>query len=45
MLIAEDAFLAEPHVNIGLILGDGISVTWPFYISRLKAKEADGRSA
>ena len=39
VLIAEDAFLAEPHVNVGLILGDGISVTWPFYMSLLKAKE------
>jgi enoyl-CoA hydratase len=39
VLIADDAFLAEPHVNVGLILGDGISVTWPFYMSLLKAKE------
>jgi enoyl-CoA hydratase len=39
VLIAEDAFFAEPHVNIGLVLGDGISVTWPLYMSLLKAKE------
>jgi len=39
VLIAEDAFLAEPHVNIGLAVGDGISVTWPFFMSLLKAKE------
>lgn len=39
VLIAEDAFIAEPHVNIGLVVGDGISITWPFYMSLLKAKE------
>ena len=39
VLIADDAFIAEPHVNIGLVLGDGISITWPFYMSLLKAKE------
>lgn len=39
VLIAETAFLAEPHVNIGLVLGDGISITWPLYASLLKAKE------
>lgn len=39
VLVAEDAFFAEPHVNIGLVMGDGISVTWPFFTSLLKAKE------
>lgn len=39
VLMAEDAFFAEPHVNIGLVLGDGIALTWPFYMSLLKAKE------
>ena len=39
VLIADTAFIAEPHVNVGLILGDGISVTWPFYLSLQKAKE------
>ena len=39
VLIAEDAFFAEPHVNIGLAIGDGISVTWPLFMSLLKAKE------
>ncbi len=39
VLIAEDAFFAEPHVNIGLVMGDGISITWPLYMSLLKAKE------
>ncbi len=39
VLIGEDAFIAEPHVNIGLVLGDGISITWPLCMSLLKAKE------
>lgn len=39
VLIAEDAFFAEPHVNIGLVIGDGISITWPLCMSLLKAKE------
>ena len=39
VLMAEEAVFIEPHVNIGLILGDGLSVTWPFYMSLLKAKE------
>jgi enoyl-CoA hydratase len=39
ILMSEAAFFAEPHVNIGLILGDGLSVTWPFYMSMLKLKE------
>lgn len=39
VLIADTAFIAEPHVNVGLVLGDGISVTWPFYLSLQKAKE------
>lgn len=39
VLIADGAFFAEPHINIGLVVGDGISVTWPLYMSMLKAKE------
>lgn len=39
VLIADGAFFAEPHINVGLVLGDGISVTWPLYMSMLKAKE------
>lgn len=39
VLIADTAYFAEPHVNVGLVLGDGISVTWPLYMSMLKAKE------
>lgn len=39
VLISETAFLAEPHINIGLVVGDGISVSWPLYTSLLRAKE------
>ena len=39
VLISDEAFIAEPHVNIGLVLGDGISITWPLCMSLLKAKE------
>ena len=39
VLIADTAFFAEPHVNVGLVIGDGISVTWPLFMSLLKAKE------
>jgi enoyl-CoA hydratase len=39
VLMSEKSFLAEPHINIGLIVGDGISVSWPLYTSLLRAKE------
>jgi enoyl-CoA hydratase len=39
VLIAETAFFAEPHVNVGLVVGDGISITWPFLLAMNKAKE------
>jgi enoyl-CoA hydratase len=39
VLMAETAFIAEPHVNIGLVIGDGIAVTWPFQASMTKIKE------
>ena len=39
VLMSEDAFIAEPHINIGLVVGDGISVSWPLYMSLLRAKE------
>lgn len=39
VLMSERAFIAEPHVNIGLVVGDGISVSWPLYMSLLRAKE------
>ena len=39
VLMSENSFLAEPHINIGLVVGDGISVAWPLYTSLLRAKE------
>ena len=39
VLMSDKAFMAEPHVNIGLVVGDGISVSWPLYMSLLRAKE------
>lgn len=39
VLMAETAFIAEPHANVGLVIGDGISVTWPFLLAMNKAKE------
>ncbi|CAM4174737.1 putative enoyl-CoA hydratase echA8 [Mycobacterium basiliense] len=37
--IARDAFLADPHVQVGLVAADGGPLTWPLQISLLLAKE------
>ncbi|MGE0795716.1 MAG: enoyl-CoA hydratase/isomerase family protein [Acidimicrobiia bacterium] len=39
VLIAEDAFMADPHVGVGLVAADGGAVLWPLLMSYLKAKE------
>ncbi|MCU1452678.1 MAG: hypothetical protein JWN46_824 [Acidimicrobiales bacterium] len=39
VLIADTAYMADPHVSVGLVAGDGGTVTWPFYMSMLQAKE------
>ena len=39
VLISDTTFLADPHVSVGLVAGDGSAVTWPFLTSMLKAKE------
>lgn len=39
VLIAESAYLADPHVGIGLTAADGGAPTWPLMMSMLKAKE------
>ena len=39
VLIAESTYLADTHVNIGLVCGDGGAVAWPLLINFLKAKE------
>src|SRR3984885_9474929 len=37
--IAEDAYLADPHVQVGLVAADGGPLTWPLHISLLLDKE------
>jgi enoyl-CoA hydratase len=39
VLMAEDAFLADPHVSVGLTAADGGAPTWPLLMSLLRAKE------
>jgi enoyl-CoA hydratase/carnithine racemase len=39
VLIADSTYMADTHVNVGLVAGDGGVVTWPFMMSMLKAKE------
>lgn len=38
VFIAESTFMADTHVNIGLVAGDGGAATWPLMMSILKAK-------
>jgi enoyl-CoA hydratase/carnithine racemase len=37
--IAESTFMADTHVNVGLVCGDGGAATWPLLMGLLKAKE------
>ena len=37
--LAETAYLADPHVQIGLVAADGGPLTWPLHTSLLFAKE------
>jgi enoyl-CoA hydratase len=37
--MAESTFIADTHVNVGLVCGDGGAVAWPLMMSLLKAKE------
>lgn len=37
--IAETAYLADPHVQVGLVAADGGPLTWPLHTSMLVAKE------
>ena len=38
VFIADHAFVADPHVAVALVAGDGAAVTWPAYTSLLKVK-------
>jgi len=39
VFIAEDTFVADPHVASALVAGDGGAVTWPAYASLLRVKQ------
>jgi enoyl-CoA hydratase len=39
VLIAEDTFLMDPHVGVGLVAADGGALAWPLMTSILRAKE------
>jgi len=39
VLIAEGAYIADPHVSVGLTAADGGAPTWPLVMSLLRAKE------
>ncbi len=39
VLIADTAFMADPHVNAGLVAADGGAILWPLVMSYLHAKE------
>ncbi|WP_297595018.1 enoyl-CoA hydratase-related protein [Mycobacterium sp.] len=39
VVIAEDAYIADPHVTVGVVAGDGGASLWPSFMSMLLAKE------
>ena len=39
VLMSDRAFLADPHVGVGLVCGDGGAAIWPAHTSLLRAKE------
>ena len=39
VLIAESAYMADPHVGVGLTAADGGAPTWPLLMGLLRAKE------
>lgn len=39
VIIAEDARIADTHVNVGLVAGDGGAVLWPLAVGPHRAKE------
>ncbi|MDX3308468.1 enoyl-CoA hydratase/isomerase family protein [Streptomyces sp. NPDC054884] len=39
VLMAEDAYLADPHISVGLVAGDGGVTLWPLLTSLLRVKE------
>ncbi|MEV5559261.1 enoyl-CoA hydratase/isomerase family protein [Nonomuraea wenchangensis] len=39
VFISQDAFMADPHVTVALVAGDGGAATWPLSAGLLRAKE------
>lgn len=39
VVMSEDTFMADPHVNVGVVAGDGGVLVWPLMMSLLQAKE------
>lgn len=39
VFLADDAFLSDPHVPVGLVAGDGTAATWPVLVGMHRAKE------
>jgi len=39
VLMAEDAYLSDPHAVLGLVAADGGGISWPFLTGLLRAKE------
>ncbi|MGH1565275.1 enoyl-CoA hydratase/isomerase family protein [Mumia sp. DW29H23] len=39
VVMAENAVLADPHVSLGLVAGDGSVMTWPMHMGLQRAKE------
>jgi enoyl-CoA hydratase/carnithine racemase len=39
VFMAESTYLADPHVTVALVAGDGGAVVWPYMTSILKAKQ------
>lgn len=39
VIMSETAYLADPHVKVGLVAGDGGAAFWPYLVGMLKAKE------
>ncbi|WP_174183564.1 enoyl-CoA hydratase/isomerase family protein [Nocardia barduliensis] len=38
VVMADSAFIADPHISVGLVCGDG-GVAWPLHVGLLRAKE------
>jgi enoyl-CoA hydratase len=39
VLVSDEAFLADPHVQVALVAGDGGAITWPLRVGLLRAKQ------